>query len=402
MWRYEFYSENRETIFLDELMVKTKEDILLQKKAQETLDQFLSVPQMRSLYEIPQTPVFHAEGPFVKDHLKLMLVSLFAILEGKIILRDIEELARLKGFEGEIEEMQETICEQAATLECFILCHDLGKALTISFKARPGSDGDSLGFQSPWVDLWHPSCKNSKQQMLLKKYQELYQKFADERPQLHPMDCQAEFFSAYQIDIHYHGHAHAIFHPNFVSTISQVTESRRLSSQKCDELMSLIALHLEPLYQFESKVNTNTFEHLVSYAKKHGHDADDFLDLLQAAVLLDAVFGSMRRDAHRSWHESSVITYFLRSEYLTIPGKQEERIHLREQKQKERLQERFRFFELDGNSIMSLLKMSPGVSFGTVLHQIQDAAIGKGTLPDLSDDVRREIERRITLFRFTK
>ena len=67
--------------------------------------------------------------------------------------------------------------------------------------------------------------------------------------------------------------------------------------------------------------------------------------------------------------------------------------------EKERLQKRFHDFLLDGTAIMTLLGSKPGAEFGAQLKGIQEAALGKGDLPFFPDEIRRELERRITVFR---
>lgn len=402
MWRNKAFFTPTETRFLADWMQDIKGSVFLQKKANSVLDEFRTTPQILRMYECPQTPVYHAEGPFVEDHVRLILLSLFAILEGKLPLLGIEELRRLKGYEGEIEEMEEVIKEHAATFEAFALCHDIGKPLTISFDAQKGTDGASLGFSSVPEDLWHPGHPQDQQQMLLKKYQTIYAEFAKHCKEINSADCQEEFFSCYKINLNYHGHAHSIFQKDLQRVLKNVAKQKRLTERQTEDLFLMIDVHMKVIHAFKQGINPVGYAFLFEYAKKYGADVDDFLDKLQAAVLLDVVCGSVRRDAHTHWHETATIENFLRSEYASFPGKQEETLHMREQKEKEKWQKRFRDFRLDGVSLLELLQTKPGPEFGKQLKQIQEAALQKAPLPDLPQKVQKELERRIVIFSHTK
>src|SRR3989338_2048949 len=393
------FNEPQETRFFEDIMHGIEENASLRDQANETLQAFAKISAMAKMYACPQTPVYHAEGPFVIDHVRLILVSLYAIVNNQFEVTQIEELHRVKECVGEIEEMGEIIKENAATFEVFALCHDLGKPLTLSFASRPGSDGYSRGFYSAQKDLWHPGHALDKQKHLLRDYKKLYELFAQTHTELDARECESQFFSAYQIDIHYHGHAHAIFHPRMQSVIKKIAKEKRLSDEDTQDLFLLIDVHIQAVEAFASGVNISGYERLVAYAQKKGRDVDDFLDKLQACVFLDVVCGSLRRDAHHRWHQVELMEFFLRSEYAAFPLRQQETLHKREQKEKERLQKRFHDFLLDGTAIMTLLGSKPGAEFGAQLKGIQEAALGKGDLPFFPDEIRRELERRMLLFR---
>ena len=238
MWRFESTHKRGSTEFLETAMERVRSDERLQKRAEATINAVRSEPLFACLFACPQSPVFHAEGPFVEDHLRLILMSLYAVLEEKFHLIDVEEFRRMKGFEGEIDELEETIKEKAASLETYTLCHDLGKPATIWFEARAGSSGDRLGFRQPLSHAWVDE-ETAQRKASMKKYTELYQAFFADNKDVKPEALQMEFFSAYQIDIHYPGHAPAIAHPDLRSLFERTAAARRLSVDDQQDLFFL-------------------------------------------------------------------------------------------------------------------------------------------------------------------
>ena len=393
------FGSEQETRFFEEIMHDTEEHVSLRDQAGETLQAFAKISAMAKMYTCPQTPVYHAEGPFVIDHVRLILMSLYAIVNDEWKVTQIEEMRRVKECVGEIEEMGEIIKENAATFELFALCHDLGKPLTLSFASRLASDGYSRGFYSSQKDIWHPGHESDKQKKLLRDYKKLYEVFEQAHPELDARERQAQFFAAYQIDLHYYGHAHTVFHPRLQSVIKKIAKEKRLSEEDTQDVFLLIDAHIQAVEAFSGGVNIAGYERLVAYAQKHGRDVDDFLDKLQACVFLDVVCGSLRRDAHKAWHQVELMEFFFRSEYAAFPLRQQETLRKREQKEKERLQKRLHDFLLDGTALMTLLGSKPGPEFGVELRCIQEAVLGKGDLPFFPDEIRRELERRMLLFR---
>ena len=54
------------------------------------------------------------KGATMRDHLRLMLIFLFALVEEKVHLTDLEEFRRLKGYEGELQELEDLMKENIA------------------------------------------------------------------------------------------------------------------------------------------------------------------------------------------------------------------------------------------------------------------------------------------------
>lgn len=404
MWRLgtpEPPRQPKETVSLDEAMRRIRKDASLRARADKAIgDLKASEPLFADLCRCPQTPVYHAEGPFVADHVRLILMSLYAIADGAVHLLDIEELRRLKGYEGEIEELEETIREKAASLETYALCHDLGKPETAWFEARPGSEGDALGFNLPLSHAWL-DADASQRRNLLETYVRAYEAFAATRSDLEPAEIQTEFFAAYQVTIHHHGHGTAIARPAFRELFGRIAEGRRLPPGDREDVFHVIVRHMDAIGGF-SQPGGRTYASLLRYAHTYDRDADDFLDLFLAAVFLDAVCGSARRGAHGVWHDAGVAANFLLAERDQAPEKRAAREKRREATRKKEEQHRLRAVGLDGESLLDLLLMDPGPAFGTVLRAIHATARGEGYLPTLPPEVEHEVESRILRFRRDK
>lgn len=396
MWRSESVHERGTTEYLDAALERISRDAVLRGRADATMGALRGEAAFLALWRCPQSPTHHAEGPFVEDHVRLALMTLNAVVEDKLHLIDIEEFRRLKGFGGEIDELEETLKERAASLETFVLCHDLGKPSTIWFEAKPGSRGDQLGFNLPLSHAWTDAGAVEREKQRA-KYVELYDAFAAERPNDPPEMVQAEFFLAYQTVVRHHGHAHAIAHPHLRDTLSRVADARRLTFDEKNDVFHLIVLHMDAIKGFDH-VNVPSYDRLVKYANGYGRDADDFLDLFLAALLLDAVCGSMRRGVHGAWHDASLIEFFLRSEFEYAPWKAAEKEAVRERERRTQERSLFREAGLDGDAIMALTGMKPGPAFGMLLNRIHLAARGEGAWPALDARIHDEVMRRVDLF----
>lgn len=395
MWRsISHHRKKADTEFFDAAMHRLEHDEALRARAEATLAAWQHEPVFRELFFCPQSPTHHAEGPTVWDHLRLALVALYGILEDKWHLPDIEEFRRLKGYDGEIEELEETIKEHAATMETYLLCHDLGKPRAIWFEARAGSQGESLGFNQPRRRAWEKGVSEN----LIEKYQVLYEDFFKNLSDESPASLQSQFFLHYQISIHYPGHASLIHEPDFRAAFDRVAQAHRLSERESHLLFHGMRKHMDVIEGFR-ELNVITYAHLVDYAEKLKVDVDDFLDQLLAFVFLDAVCGSRRGSAHGAWHDVSVVVYFLKAEREYAPWRQEQRAEEKEARKKKEDRQKYREVGLDGDSILALLGAKPSPEFGKLLAAVQAAAKSEGALPELPREVEEEVERRILLFR---
>lgn len=386
--------ERTQTEFLDDAMRRVEFDGALRLRADATLDRSASdEPLIADALRAPQTPPHHAEGPCLRDHLRLMLQTLYAVLDGTLRLTNVEEFARLKGFEGEVKEMEETIKENAALFEVFALCHDAAKWSLTYFDAPEGSRGWGLGFVNDRREgtdpETHVALARRRDDFLAR-----FNAFASEHPGLSGSEAEAEFFEAFRIEVHYAGHGRAIHSPTYHGLLERVSKKFSLTPRNVDLLETLITHHLDPVDDFSSsKSKPALITRYNALADKHGYDADDFIDLLQACVLLDTVCGSRRVGTPA--HDASVIERFLRSEHDFAPWRRAEKERRREQERTRARNAAFRETKLDGVALMDLLDMEPGPKFGETLRRVHQAIADGTPLPKFGKNIDKELETRI-------
>lgn len=393
MWRTDVSRRTGETEYLTDAIDRLADDRDLRSRAERTLrDAARAEPLIADALRTPQTPAHHAEGPFVEDHLRAMLMVLYGVVDGKLRLGNVEELARLTGYEGEVEEIGETIRENAALFETFALAHDAAKWHAAFFDAPEGSEGRVLGFlerrSAHWRDVGLAERAADRARFL-----DLYGRFAADHPDLSPTQAQAAFYRAYGIDAHYAGHDRAIASPVYRALLERLAAARDLPPRDVDLLETLIAHHLDPIGDFAAS-NPHAMLRYHALAAKHGYDADDFVDLLQGCVFLDTVCASARLTDSGVAHESDLLVNFLRSEHDFAPWRRAEKERLREERAKKARQALFRSAGLDGVSLMNLLNMDPGPKFGVALRGIHDAIVNGTPLPKFSKDITKELEKR--------
>jgi hypothetical protein len=397
MWRTQATHKRAESEYLDAALERLGKERALTSRADATLRAAASSePLLADALRTPQSPPNHCEGPFVRDHMRIMLTVLYAVVEERLHLIDIEEFCRLKGYEGEIEELEETLKEHAAFFEVFALCHDAAKWSAISFESAPGSRGAALGFQSPRMAAWD-DVGISERAKMRERYLELYDAFSSERANEPGPDQQTSFFDAYGIRIHYTGHDRLIHSPAYRALLYRLCAAHRLSDQERNLLEDVIAHHLEPIYDF-SEPRAARMERYYEIARQRAYDSDDFIDLLQAGLFLDEVCASQRRSLHGLWHDSSILVNFLRAEFDFAPMERAKKAREREQ-ERTRLQQRmFREAQLDGIALMELIGMDPGPRFGQLLRAIHAGVLGEGELPAFPPRIKNELQRRIDRF----
>jgi len=397
MWRNLSAHEKNETEFLADAVDRVLRDRGLRHLADRTLhDEAMVEPLVADALRTPQSPRHHAEGPFVEDHLLLMSQVLSAVLGEKLHLVDVEEFAALKGFEGEIEELEETIKENAALYEAFVLCHDAPKWATVCFDAPEGSGGRAAGFVA---DAWahRHDMGISERAKFRTRYSSMYETFRLERPELSSVETQRQFYATYGIDVHYAGHDRAIHSPVYRALLERVASRRRLPPRDADLLETLIAHHMDPIADFASS-NPAAILRYHALAAKHGYDADDFVDLLQGCLFLDTVCASRPRVDGRVSNDPTVLINFLRSEHDFAPWRRAEKERVREDKKKRARNVLFREAGLDGVGLMDVLGMDPGPKFGKVLATIQAAIVDGTEIPKFTKAIDAEIEKRIDAY----
>jgi hypothetical protein len=396
MWRYQSVHERGESQWLDEALRELMRDPDLRARADAALAETAArEPLLAEALRTPQSPPYHCEGPTLEHHLRRMLTVLYAVLDEKLHLIDLEEFRRLKGYEGEIDELEETLKEQAGAMETFVLCHDAAKWATVTFTALEKSRGATLGFSARPSHAWDEAAAERAQKR--SAYRELYQTFAKEHANEPDAIVEQEFFEAYGIEAHYPGHDRAIHTSVYRSLLYRVGEARRLTGDDIGRLEDIIALHLGPFADFSS-VRPERIRRYMALAEKRGYDADDFLDLLQACLFLDGVCGSARRSEQGLWNDPTPLINFFRSEHEYAPWRRAEKEAKRAEEHARKRNRLFREVGLDGVALLKLLGMKAGKTFGELLKGIQAAVKGEGEMPALPPEVAKEVARRAEAF----
>jgi hypothetical protein len=397
MWRTEATHIKGDSRFLNETLRLLHQDEALLAIADDRLHQAAQAePLFAEALRTPQSPTHHAEGPFLRDHIRAMLIALEALVEEKMHVIDIEEFRVMKGYEGEIEELEEMIKEQAALFETYALCHDIGKWPTAVFHATQSSEGERLGFSIEKNGGTHPLASPERAKMR-SKYLALFDAFAQDHASLHPQEIQQAFHQRYGIRIHYPGHAEVIFQPLYRDLLARVGEARGVPPKGIQLLDDLIGQHMDPVKEFGTLCPL-CIKKYVYLAQERGYDADDYIDLLQGCLFLDTVCGSARLKEGKPRFDPTSLVNFFQSEAAFNPARAQKKRRMNMEEEKQRRNKIFREVGLDGESLLSLLAMQPGPLFGKALAQIHEAILGKGPLPAAAQPVQTEISRRMQAF----
>jgi hypothetical protein len=381
----------KETEFFDILMAQVETDRNLFARAEAMLSTVSSSePLIAETLRTPQDVRYHAEGPTARDHLRLMLMSLYAIEEGKLRLSEIEELTRMKGYEHEVEELGMFMREHASWFEAFVLVHDAVKWNTVAFASPEGSRGAKLGFN---LRLTYESDVDlSARAAMRERYIDLYHWFEQIHPNESRREIQSLFYLTYNIDVKYPHHDWMIHTPVYHALFERFAFAHELTDIHTAMLEDIISRHLLfKRFGLPEKSDLRPFAHLASM---RGYDADIFFDFLQGALFLDFVCGSIRLSAHGYWHEIEMLVNTLRAEHETDPGRRVEKLHARQEQEHRRCLQMFQEVGLDGISLMYLLGVEPGQEFGKTLRRVQTALVGKAEMPSFGRKIDEEISRR--------
>ncbi len=396
MWRTQPTHKQSDTEYLDRAIERIVRDEHLVGHAQAILaGASAREPLIAQSLWTPQDVRFHAEGPFLRDHLSLMLAVLFALAEERLHLIDIEEFRRGKGYEGEIDELEETLKEHAAFFEAFTLFHDVTKWVSTVFTSRHGSRGEALGFVTPrahhFNEAYYVRAKQRDQ------YLELYQAFERTFTGASAQEVQMQFYLAYGIQVHYPHHARKSHASAYEDLLDRLSVAHGLSSRDRDLLDDLTAHHMEFTVEF-NHVRPSAIQRYIHLATKRGYDADDFLDLMQGCLFLDTVCASERLAPHGYWFDVTPLLNCLTSEYDGDPTARARKEAVREEEEQHRRNRIFREVGLDGVALMDLLSASPGPEFGAMLRKIQACVLGKGEAPRFGARIDRELAARAGKF----
>ncbi|MCR4314147.1 MAG: hypothetical protein NUV84_02795 [Candidatus Uhrbacteria bacterium] len=396
MWRFESTHARQDSQYLDHVIAQLEADPHLFQHAESLLTAVShQEPLVVQSLLTPQDVRYHAEGSTMRDHLRLMLIFLFALVEEKVHLVDIEEFRRLKGYEGEIQELEDLMKENIAFFQVFTLGHDVAKWVTTTFTSKPGSRGEALGFNTPrshhFDEVAHEHAAKRD------AYLDLYKEFSQREFHGTDRETQAQFYLQYGVSVHYPHHARKIHAPVFEALLRRLCAAHRLPDRDGDLLEDLISHHMECGFDFKvpRPVRIRRYTYI---AMKRGYDADDFIDLAQACLLLDQTIGSLRLSAHGYWHETKSFINFLQSEHDFAPYRRAEKEALRETQEKKERNRVLREVGLDGIAMMDVLGMESGPEFGLALRRIHAGVSGQGEMPRFGRKINAEIEKRAGAF----
>ncbi|MBU0613947.1 hypothetical protein KJ766_01520, partial [Patescibacteria group bacterium] len=257
------------------------------------------ISEIDLLSTTPQTPPWHAEGPFVSDHVKRMLATVMAVSGGTSLLQ-IEEFAVRRDFLSYIETLELTIKENAATLIAFALVHDIAKAEVLSFSADSGSLGEREKFKKNKKYLQNPA---STQERLL--YDKLFRAHIASRNKEPDSLGLIDFFDKYEISAHYFNHATVGASHKFDDARLAVSNGLHLTSRQGAVVKFLSRYHMDRIKTAEQ------FNLLIARANKAGLDGFGISDIFVAQEFLDSCCGCLHYiDAHFSIDLSVVFDFF--------------------------------------------------------------------------------------------
>ncbi len=317
-------------------------------------------PEVTMLRTTPQSPPYHAEGPMVIDHLERMLTGLFAIVQGRSLLH-IEEFAREQSWHPMLHELEQTIREQAATLEAFVFVHDLAKASTISFESPAGSVGAGEGFvKDARLDA----------DVLSTRYGKLVRAFeASHEPEDAAILVQG-FYDQQHIRVHYYGHASEVMNDRYDTAREALSDHFRLTDRDREMLALMVRSHIDVIKFFNHGPDPAKMSLLVKRANKVGLDGDDVLDLQLAALLLDTTIGSLRYEEGRSWVDVDPVEGFLQSELHGAPGRHQRRVDRLQEQERRALKGAMERAGIDAMQIIEMLDLPVGPGRAQVLQDI--------------------------------
>ena len=348
---------------------------------------------LRDLEVTPQSPPYHAEGPFVSDGVIRALAGLLAVLDEASLLC-IEELVRERHLLEEIRDLERIIKEHAASLSVYIFMHDIAKPRTLVLDTPKGSRGEAEGFSV------HDANKN---RVSSPRERELYSKLFrahEARQSLDKKFSVASFFDTYEIHAHYPNHGKKgleVAGAHF----DMLSDQFRLRPRERELVAFAILNHMEAIERFGKKDNKIAFEKLISKSHKAGLDANNVFDFMLAAVFFDACVGSLPYIEGRFEPSVELVLRMLRAQDDFAPSRRVARRKRIEEQEELFLRDVLRRTGLDGDSVFALVQMPFGSKRGKVLQAIRFAVTHPRRdvkLPIASHELMVRIEKARKLF----
>ncbi len=363
--------------------IRQARDLMYEFEAQVSL--------ISQIHRIPQSPKHHSEGPVMTYHIERMLCALYAICAGKADLLQIEEFATEKHLKNEIIELQEIICENAATMKAFIFCHDIGKMDCITFEAPIGSAGAKEGFATP---------QKLPTKHLVDLYLKLLRAFEAEHSGMTQKELCIAFGQKYEIRVSYKGHDMVGISDIYESFREQIADICRLISRDREMLFLLIKEHIQEISFFARRPDPARYNMMLSIAQRTGLDGDDVLDCQLATLFLDASAGSVAYIDGILKSDTEVVINMLKSEELSSSERKQNRIRKVEEIKKTAFKTTLKSVGLGADEVFEELKTPIGPERAQIVKDIEDAVIN----PDfaiLNNDLEKlftKIERARLLY----
>lgn len=350
------------------------------------------LPELVRYRMTPQTPPHHAEGPNVAYHVERILACVLAIEDGEHV-SDIEELSRNHDDRLAIQELEDVIRQHAAFFKVFALVHDAAKPDTVSFSAPESSKGAAEGF------LQHAKrSESTATPKEIARFDKIIRAFAASRPNDTPEEISIAFFHEYAVSAHYDDHDRKGAGPQFELMRVAAMDLFGVEASFHKLLAEIIWNHIDAIRFFDDEIAPAKYAFLEARARKLGLNPDVFLTFLSAAVLLDAVLGSLGYENGKLQPNVAPILHLFASEREAVPVRNATRIAVEERQRKQAIKEVLAQAKLSAEDIFALIPVSLGPERGEVVHAVYDVIRGKTTSYAFQKHFE-EIERRASIAR---
>lgn len=291
----------------------------------------------------PQSAPHHAEGPLVNDHLVRML-ALVAAFEQRSSLAEVEEVIREKNFLLELQSLEATLRDQTEFLSAYVIAHDLGKIETVSVEGLVGAI----------------------------PYDKHFRAFAAKNPTLSGRELQAAYYAKEKIRVHYRGHDRLGASERFAATRQLVMRFFDVPLSSARLMSELIRVHMDVIVPFTRSVDIARYQTLVALPDRLGLNKELFLELIPAALFLDAVAGSLHTDGQHFFSDLTPLLNWYRAEREVSPSRHEERVLAAQRGRKQLVKETLTEAGLEAEHVFALLATPHGPVRGKVMEDVYE------------------------------